>query len=199
MFDSILSFAANNPMGVGALLAIVFAFAAIYILAPRGFGDTVGFTGKGNDDFTYISTTDDNGVGSIRSNAAGTKFYKWVKYIQTASQAGVAGDIVCYKALTGYGLNAVSGDASADADAVPIGAGILVAAVTAAQGTAGVFLWIQIKGAATLSNAVTSAAAGKCFNASTTDKVGTVMADDFSFAMGVSVNTTTGVVLNCLF
>lgn len=145
-----------------------------------------------------ISTTDDFNVGTLRWNSDYTKLYKWVKYLQTASQTGAAGDVVCYKALTGYSANTVSGDASADADAVPIGAGLLQAAVTAAQGTSGVFLWIQVAGDATLSNAVSSGAAGKEVTASTTDKIAVLRANAYDSKLGTLYNTTTGVILDCL-
>lgn len=145
---------------------------------------------------TQIDTNDMEHVGRIRIDTGGL-WYKYVKLLTTASQAAVAGDIVCYKTATGYAQSLVSHDQSADADAVPIGAGVLLAAVTAAQSTAGVFLWIQIKGLCTLSINVVSAAAGKMFNCSTTDKTGTVGADDFSMPMGVSLDGLKQAYLDC--
>lgn len=143
---------------------------------------------------TDVDTSDKEGIGTIRIE--GNKIYKYVNLKNhTATVAGAAGDLVGYYAVTGYGVNRVVVDMS-DADAVPICAGALLAAVT---GTLDVdyYCWVQIKGPNTLSTAVTSGAAGKRFNLSTTDKTGTVMADDFSAEAGISYNTTTGVILNC--
>lgn len=152
------------------------------------------------DPFTYTSTNDDFGVGQVAWNANNTKAYKWVKVLTTASQTAVAGDLVVYKALTGYSLSTVSHDSSADADSVPVPAGALTGALTAAQSTTGVFVWIQIKGLCTLSIAVVSGAAGSEFLASTTDKTGTIRLDaSLAKACGISLNTTTLVCLDCPF
>lgn len=140
----------------------------------------------------YQSTTDENGVGTKRYSADGTKRYKWVQLLQTASQAGVAGDVVVYVTLTG-GNTVVSTDASADGGSVPIGAGLLVGAITAAQGTAGVFLWIQIEGLATISNAVSGGAAGKAITASATDKLAVLRANAYDVPLAVMINTTTSI------
>lgn len=157
-------------------------------------------TGTNPSLFTYVSSQDDNGVGTIRWDANATKCYKWVKVVTTASQTAVAGDLVGYKALTGYALSTVSHDGSADCDAVPVPAGALVAALTAAQSTAGVYCWIQIKGACTLSIAVVNGVAGDEFLLSTTDKTGTLRLDaSLAKACGISMNTTTGVILDCPF
>lgn len=139
----------------------------------------------------YQSTVDENVVGTKRRANDG-KLYKWVQLLQTASQAGVAGDVVVYVTLTG-GNTVVSTDASADGGSVPIGAGLLVGAITAAQGTAGVFLWIQVEGLATISNAVSSGAAGKAITASATDKLAVLRANAYDVPLAVMINTTTSI------
>jgi hypothetical protein len=84
------------------------------------------------------------------------KMYKYVKYdAATAAVAGVAGEVAYYATV------AVAGDATAtivtsdlsDSDAV--GAGVLQASLT--DGTYG---WVQTKGVATLSIALTAGADG---------------------------------------
>lgn len=147
-----------------------------------------------------VSSTDDYGVGTTRWNSDGTKQYKWVKVLQTASQTIAAGDVLVYVTTTGYGAGVavVSSDASADGGSVPIGAGVCTAAITAAQGTTGAFVWIQITGDCTLSNSVSSGAAGKEVTASTTDKVAVLRANAYDSKLGTLYNTTTGVILDCL-
>ncbi len=95
---------------------------------------------------TDTRTTDVEGVGKIRFE--GNKVYKWVKYDDgTANLDIVAGDFLNYLAATGYGLNTVVAD-TADADATtPFGAGVAMATVTLTN----TYMWIQIKGSATLS------------------------------------------------
>jgi hypothetical protein len=144
---------------------------------------------------TDVDLTDKEGVGSIRQE--GNKWYKYVKVLnETATVAGAAGSLVSYDAATGYTTNTVVIDQT-DADATtPFGAGALLATVTGTAGTA-YYCWMQVKGNIVLDTAVTSAAAGKQFIMSATDKTGTVATNGVAHAMGVSYNTTTGVVLDC--
>ena len=95
---------------------------------------------------TETSLTDLEGVGKVRYE--NKKWYKWVKYNDgTADLDVVAGDFVNYLAATGYKNSEVVPD-TADADATtPFGAGVVQAAVTVTA----TFMWIQIKGFATLS------------------------------------------------
>lgn len=146
---------------------------------------------------TDVNSTAQEVLGSLRFE--NNKVYKYVEIKNTtATVAGVAGDCVAYFAATGYGNNRVVLDLS-DADAtVAFAAGILCGTIT---GTLGVseYGWIQIKGAATLSIAVTSGAAGKTFKLTTVDKTATVGTAATDNVMGISVNATTGVCLDCPF
>lgn len=78
------------------------------------------------------------------------KTYKFVKYDDgTGALDLVAGDVVYYVDVTGYGAHTVTADAS-DATGQAIGAGVACAAVT----EDGSYFWIQIRGEATLSTAL---------------------------------------------
>lgn len=84
----------------------------------------------------------------------GGKVYKYVELKNaTATVAVTAGaDPVFYKADTGYGASQVVSDLT-DADAVPVGAGIVAGTVAGVLATS-YFCWIQIKGLATLGTAI---------------------------------------------
>ncbi len=145
---------------------------------------------------TDVSVVQRDPLGSIRHE--GGKWYKYVKLNNSATVAGVAGDKVVYFAATGYGANRVCSRA-ADGDAtMPIAAGILLAACAGVAAT-DYFLWVQIKGAATLSNAVVSGVAGQVFKATAanaTFTIATLVTDNIA---GICINATTGVYLDCPF
>lgn len=157
------------------------------------------FSSAFNGLITDVSTTAQNEVGSIVQ--LGGKRYKYVELKNTtATVAGAAGSLVGYTAssgaTTGYPASQVCVDMS-DADTTPIPAGITLAAVTGTL-TVSYYCWIQITGAATLDTSVSSGAAGKEFILSTTDKTGSIRLDATVVrAAGISVNTTTGVILTC--
>ena len=82
-----------------------------------------------------------------------TKLYKYVQYdTGSAGAAAVAGEACYYYTLDGYKNNQVTSDLS---DSVEVGAGILQAVMTDGQ-----FGWIQIKGVATMTIALTAGADG---------------------------------------
>ena len=82
-----------------------------------------------------------------------TKLYKYVQYdTGSVGTSAVAGEACYYYTLDGYKNNQVTSDLS---DSVEIGAGILQAVMTDLQ-----FGWIQIKGAATMTIALTAGADG---------------------------------------
>ena len=82
-----------------------------------------------------------------------TKLYKYVQYdTGSAGAAAVAGEACYYYTLDGYKNNQVTSDLS---DSVEIGAGILQAVMTDGQ-----FGWIQIRGAATMTIALTAGSDG---------------------------------------
>lgn len=81
------------------------------------------------------------------------KIYKYVQYQEgTAVVDGVAGEVAYYYTLDGYKNNQVSSDLS---DSVELGAGVLQAVMSD-----GDYGWIQIKGPATLTIALTAGVDG---------------------------------------
>lgn len=77
----------------------------------------------------------------------GNKCYKFVKYDNgTANLDLAAGDVVYYVDDTGYGSSIVSADVS-DATGQELGAGVVVATAVTATGS---YMWVQIKGPATV-------------------------------------------------
>ena len=82
-----------------------------------------------------------------------TKLYKYVQYdTGSVGTAAVAGEACYYYTLDGYKNNQVTSDLS---DSVEIGAGILQAVMTDGQ-----FGWVQIKGPATMTIALSAGADG---------------------------------------
>lgn len=116
-----------------------------------------GFKGTFVTPLTEVSTTDKEGLGALRFE--GNKCYKYVQYVEaTAATDGVAGEVAYYLAaagdgaLEGYALHKVTSDLS---DSAEVGAGVLQANMSNLE-----YGWIQIKGAATLSIALTAGADG---------------------------------------
>ena len=106
-------------------------------------------------DVTAQSTTPEFVPGSLGAvtDSNGTKIYKYLKYDDgTAAVDGVAGEVAYYYTLDGYKNHVCSSDLS---DSVEIGAGVIQANI--ATETYG---WFQIKGAATLTIALTAGADG---------------------------------------
>lgn len=103
---------------------------------------------------TYTALTEGNtpAIGDY-FYGVGSAIYKFVQYKEgTAATDGVAGEVAYYYTLDGYKLNQVTSDLS---DSIEIGAGVLQAAVSDAE-----YCWVQIKGAATLTIALTAGADG---------------------------------------
>lgn len=83
----------------------------------------------------------------------GGKVYKFVQYKEgTAAVDGVLGEVAYYYTLDGYKNGQVTSDLS---DSVEIGAGVLMSSPSEGE-----YCWIQIKGAATLTIALTAGADG---------------------------------------
>ncbi len=147
---------------------------------------------------TETSLTDLEGIGTIRCDKG--KWYKWVKFNDGASITIVAGDVLVYMAESGYAASEVTADVSAG-DTLPIGAGIALGTVTVTD----TYMWIQIKGFATLSLDVTGStpADGDAICAATnggTNKVAIVDPPDNRVRMGVSVDDSAKtVLLDCPF
>ena len=114
----------------------------------------MGAIGQGASAGLVLTTLNDGrspALGDIQWNAG--KCYKFVQYKEGAAATdGVLGEVAYYYTLDGYKLNQVTSDLS---DSLEIGAGVLTA--TMSDGEYG---WIQIKGPATLSIALTAGADG---------------------------------------
>src|SRR3990167_9203853 len=106
---------------------------------------------------TDVFADDREGIGSIRFE--GNKIYKYVQYVEaTAAVDAVAGEVAYYLALSGdgaaegYANSKVTSDLS---DSAEVGAGVLQAIMSDLE-----YGWIQIKGPATLTIALTAGADG---------------------------------------
>ena len=122
-------------------------------------GQTPGTATKGikkifSTGLTETADYDKEGIGAIRFE--GNKIYKWVKYNQGAgSVAAVAGNTVYYYALGGDGVSGgyENNEVTMDLTDGGICAGVLQAVIPNAN-----WGWIQIKGPATLTTALTAGA-----------------------------------------
>ena len=107
-------------------------------------------------DIDAVYTTLDEGKTPALGDCfygSGNKVYKFVQYSeQAAAVDGVAGEVAYYVADSGYGASQVTSDLSASDE---VGAGVLQAAMSDNE-----YGWIQIKGAATLTIALTAGADG---------------------------------------
>ncbi len=101
---------------------------------------------------TAAATAPEFALGQIGMNSDG-KVYKYVQYDEgTAAVDGVAGEVTYYYTLDGYKNNIVTSDLS---DSVEIGAGVLQVVMSDSE-----YGWVQIKGPATLTIALTAGADG---------------------------------------
>lgn len=118
---------------------------------------------------TEVTSEARDTLGALRWD--GGKLYKYVQFKNvTATVAGVAGDPVAYAidSADGPENHKVVLDMS-DADAQPVGAGLLVASVAGVAGTT-YYCWIQLTGLATVPTAVTTGVLGSNVMMGTTDK-----------------------------
>lgn len=112
-----------------------------------GTGLPASFTGP----VTRVDTSQKYPLGQWRME--GGKIYKYVQYDEGAAGVdGVAGEVAYYYTLDGYKNHQVTSDLT---DSLEVGAGVLQAAMSDGE-----YGWIQIKGAATLSIALTAATDG---------------------------------------
>lgn len=107
------------------------------------------------------SSTDPQFTVGEKYHAQGGKVYKYVQYDTGAGPvAAVAGNIAYYYAPGGVSAGA-SGVVTSDlSDSAGLGAGVLQSAPTDGQ-----YCWIQIKGAATITPALTAGADGNALTA----------------------------------
>src|SRR3990172_4576595 len=145
---------------------------------------------------TDVDSVQRDQLGTLRFE--GNKVYKYCKLKNTTATVAVAaGTLLAYLAATGYGSHTVVSDhTDADAALNPAGAAVAVAA-----GVAGTeyFIWVQVKGPATLDTAVTTGAAGSPFHMTAADKSSAIDSAATQASVGVSMNATTGVILDCPF
>lgn len=103
---------------------------------------------------TDVADTDLEGVGTIRRE--NQKQYKWVRYLTAAGAvAAVAGNVAYYYAPGGVSAGAVTDVTSDLSDSAEVGAGVLQSAPLNNQ-----YCWIQTRGPATLTPALTAGADG---------------------------------------
>lgn len=137
-----------------------------------------------NQPIDEVSTTKKDMLGKIVEYQG--KTYKYVEVRNSATVAGAAGDPVSYFAATGYENNrAVVRDA--DADAQPIGAGILQGTVAGVADTS-YYCWVQIRGVATVLTTVTSGVVGSGVMMGAADKT-MVVATGVIGHMGILLTT----------
>jgi hypothetical protein len=103
-------------------------------------------------DITEVSDTSTFKLGQLGQTEDG-KIYKYVQYdTGSGSVAAVSGNVAYYYTLDGYKNNSVTSDLS---DSIELGAGVLQSAPTDGQ-----YCWIQVRGAATLTTALTAGTDG---------------------------------------
>jgi hypothetical protein len=111
-------------------------------------------------DITDVSTTAKFKLGTIAGDIGANgpqKTYKYVNFFVNSGGNGVAGQVAYYSVNNGYEQSAVTSDVSVSST---VGAGVLQAAMASAT-----YGWVQIKGPATLSIALTAGADGNALTA----------------------------------
>lgn len=104
-------------------------------------------------DITRVDTSPEFTPGSLFMAQDG-KIYKYLQYKEgTAATDGVSGEVAYYTAVDGYKLNTVTSDLGDATD--EIGAGVLSANMSEDE-----WGWLQVRGLATLSIALTAGADG---------------------------------------
>lgn len=103
---------------------------------------------------TQVDTSPGFALGTVGQTHAGSgKVYKYVQYKEGAAAVdGVAGEVAYYYTLDGYKNNQVTSDLS---DSIEIGAGVLQAVMSDGE-----YGWVQIKGPATLTIALSAGTDG---------------------------------------
>lgn len=111
-------------------------------------------------DLTAVDSTPKFKAGAIGRTDDG-KLYKYVQYETAAGNvAAVAGNICYYYAPSGASAGATTVVTSDLSDSAGLGAGVLQAVITD-----GAYGWIQIRGAATITPALTAGADGNALTA----------------------------------
>lgn len=134
-------------------------------------------------------------LGTIHSDAATGKTYKYVQYDTAAgSVAAVAGQFAYYYAPSGVSAGSTTKVTSDLSDSAGVGAGVLQA-VIADEG----YGWIQVGGVATLTTALTAGADGNALTAvGATDGTVDVSALVTDFICAVAIDASAKIVfLTC--
>lgn len=140
-------------------------------------------------------------LGTLRFEV--NKIYKYVDIFNstnTVASHATLGTLVGYhkNADNGYLNNQVSIDVAVDSDALPLPAGALVALGVPGVAATHYYGWLLIKGQTTLDTAITNAAIASGIYLSAVDKTGVVITAPITQpCLGVCVNTTTSIQLNC--
>jgi hypothetical protein len=139
-------------------------------------------------DITNVSITPKFKLGTIAGDigvSGPQKTYKYIRYLNGADVAGVAGR-VAYYGTNGYSGSSVTSDISASST---LGAGVIQAAMGDND-----YGWVQIKGPATLSIALTAGGDGNALTApgatdGTLDVVSAITDAVCAFAVDASAGT----------
>ena len=113
---------------------------------------TIGIGADINATYAALDEGKTPSLGDVFQGRGG-RFYKFVQYdAGTAAAAGVTGEVAYYNGTGAYGTFVVTSDVS---DTNGVGAGVLQASPADQE-----YCWVQIKGPATLSIALTAGANG---------------------------------------
>ena len=105
--------------------------------------------------WSAVTTSAEFALGSVGVGHNG-KMYKYVQYLEaTAATDGVAGEVAYYYAPSGASAGSYTTVTSDLSDSAEVGAGVLQANMSNAE-----YGWVQTKGPATLSIALTAGADG---------------------------------------
>jgi len=138
-------------------------------------------------------------LGNLRWE--GNQCYKRVQLVNaTATVVVAANDPIAYAAATGHSTNTVVSDNN-DADGVEMLAGIALATIAGVHtGGTTYFIWIKIKGTATINQAISGSADGQVVMMSSTDLTLEVRANPEEPCYAVSQDESAKIlILNCPF
>lgn len=111
-------------------------------------------------DWDNVTTTQEFALGTLGAGHDG-KIYKYLQYLEGAAATdGVAGEVAYYYAPSGASAGSTTTCTSDLSDSAGVGAGVLQAAMSNQE-----YGWLQIKGPATLSIALTAGADGNALTA----------------------------------
>jgi hypothetical protein len=146
---------------------------------------------------TEVTSVAKDSLGDIRW--VGNKVYKYVQLANTTATVAVAaGDPVAYGQDAGYGSNIVVSDVD-DAATSPVCAGVVGATCAGVHGGTVYYLWVQIKGAATILTDLAGGTADGDLATMDADKQLTKHTGALNIAAVVTDDTAQLVALDCPF